>query len=434
MNTDTFEGLRQQVADATLGPNLDDIHRLGRRRRAVRASLPVAAIVAVVMVIASGAVVATYFRDSQRPATTALRQTKPVAGPLAGVPVTLSSAMKIVAVYPLTTDLTYVFVQVEPGKFGIARTDDAGRHWSAWAFPAPPQNAAAAKFVALNTPIYLIGGSEAPVFVQSLTLTFGGYLTRDGGQSWTKVTHGQPLTELIPHSGARIGSDVATIPTGWRVDFLYLGKDLGNSSNVVAAIDPETGLWHKLAAQPGKNATSVRVTADGTIWATYGPLKPGKTTAPTDSGVAVSHDAGRSWTRTATASQVHGPVASIDSNDATVSVGPHPEDTNQFVTNDGGKTWRTEPGPKGFPYPAAELADGSYLGAIGPSSNVVRVTAGKVAVAPGTQGCNGLNVTLLDQYTTLVTATLSGSRVPSYKVSADGVHWANVAIPAALSR
>jgi hypothetical protein len=412
MNAKISEEIREYVHEKTTAFDLDAIHRTGQRRRRVRTSAITAGVVAAA-ILATGTAVSL-----SQPASLV---------PLSGESVHLVKGMKTVAMVPLNSRISYAVVQTAPKKYAIARTTDGGSDWQAWALPTDSQNDSMTRFGGqhANSVSPTLTDQDEPLILGSSTLTIGGFLSRNGGQSWTKITGGrQTHDSRLPVRV--VGSDITSIPASWP---LGIGQD-----RMLSAVDPATGLWHRLATQPkpGLAIGSGQRGSDGTIWAGYQDPKLGLDKA---SGVAVSHNSGRSWT-TYTIDPADGAVMGPTSTDANHAYAPvyrdHPgsgsvDPVGLLTTSDGGQTWHRQQASQ-LPASAVTLPDGSLLGwsPTPPLRLVISKDGGKTATpVPGTEKAFRFGKTVDG----LFVFCDSLETPSSYRVSTDGRHWTPIPLP-----
>lgn len=460
---DVFEGkvsdIREHVADQPMS-SFAQLRARARRRRAKHRVGGVAAIAAVALAVVAVPVALHQFGGHK---AAPVAGDGPVKGPLASVPIQLAAIKKVVGNIPLDPRTAYAVVQAKDGKYGMVRTLD-GRSWQAWTFPAGMQQAAATDFAEGSS-----GGSfgaaavrplDNPLVIDRLVIRVGRSLSRDGGETWTPITAGQavklaamsrdnrPITE-------RVGDAVSTAPAKWPVAMLDVDAANGKPrSTYLAAVDPATGVWHRLAnspmTRPSDSLDGVRADPTGALWVTYRTLRDSMAGHMV---LAVSHDRGRTWIRhpIPEAGQfVLMPPLSVDGQHAVVPVqyGPQPEVDQKWmqygvlITDDGGRTWRlqrthgqTTPGngAKGpaLPDDALMLPDGSFIGvAYGEPPKLIRTHDYGDTQVPfeGTDGAFAVQRTITGGYLLMVAAKVGGVLHPTVKVSDDGLHWQPVPV------
>jgi photosystem II stability/assembly factor-like uncharacterized protein len=261
-----------------------------------------------------------------------------------------------------------------------------------------------------------------------MTLTIGGYLTRDGGQSWKKIS-GEPADIRGAQAPVlMVGAEVASVPAGWTIGIANDGK--------LHAIDPSTGQWHPLVHQPkpGVALSSATAGPDGSIWAglsgTYSAVKNHEQS----SGLATSHDRGRTWTvfLPDPADGIVFGASYTDANHAYANLSKMSDAGNAvssgvLVTSDGGKTW-TKQQIAHLPDRAVTLPDGSLLGWASPPSAGLAISddGGKAAVAvPGSTAASRFAKTVDGSYV-YADKELTPA---SYRMSTDGRTWVPVPLP-----
>jgi hypothetical protein len=429
-----FHDLREDVRNGAHAPDLDAVHRTARRRRQTRLSVTAAA--AAVVVVAG-----TYAVAHPRPQTAS--DAEAVRGPIDSTAIPVTKSMKLLALYPLDTQTTYAVASTANGGYAILRTTDSGREWTAWALPQQVQ--AQTNPETLTGDVHAAGESldrfKDPTFLTDLSFTVGGYLTRDGAQSWRQLTTKTPAHRGEPR--VAVGPDVAAVPAGWRLGT----ADFGGNAVRLAAVDPATGTWHQLATQPAGISAHV-VSPDGTIWTTtfVGKLSYQSQDATT-TGVAVSHDRGRTW-RTYTLPRGEGsvgePLVGLDGEHAfaDVMVASTPPNGGlrhayTLVTADGGKTWTKRTNDRSLPSGGMVLPDGSVLGYNSAETACwyPNAVANKLIITKD----RGKTCTLVGGTDNpgLFTRTVSGVYVLSnqnmnptgYRISTDGIHWQAAPMP-----
>jgi hypothetical protein len=431
-----FHDLREDVRTGAHAPDLEAIHRTAKRRRQTR--LSVTAGVAVVAVIAG-----TYALVQPHPQHAS--DSGPVHGPIAGATIPVSGSMKMLALYPIDTQTTYAVATAADGRQAILRTTDGGREWKAWALPNEVQTSTDRESLTgdVNAPSDILGRLKDPSFLTNWSFTVGGYLTRDGGESWQQIDGTRPSGSDRGMSRITVGPDVPAVPDGWRVGVgLIDGREVR-----LAAVDPATGVWHKLATQP-QGVSQVVVGPDGTIWAT---TTDGKRTyqnlTTTTTGLAVSHDRGRTW-RTYTLPQAEGnvgdPLVALDGQHALADVmiatiPPNGGIQHKYtlVTDDGGRTWTKRTNDRSMPFGGMVLPDGSVLGfnsaytacwhpnAIA-DKLILTTDLGKTCTpVEGTDKPGRLARTVSGAYV-LSNRTVNPT---GYRISTDGLHWQPAPMP-----
>ncbi|WP_163505567.1 sialidase family protein [Fodinicola acaciae] len=446
--------IRGQVVDRPMS-SFAQLQAKARRRRTTRRVGGVAAVAAVALAVA--AVPLTLHQVGGKVASD-----QPVKGAIVATPVEMSQIKKVVDTAPLDTRTAYAIVQTKAGSYGLARTLD-GHDWKAWVLPAAMQAAAAADFTGQHhsrvNPTGVRPGS-GPAVVSRLVVKYRDSLSRDGGQTWSPITDGrrvvvdglrddgQPVTDWL-------GDPVSSVAQGWPVS-TFVQHGAGQSrTEFLATLDPTTGVWHRLTASPTTRPTDsldgIQRDPTGVLWATYRTVKDRMAGHMV---LAVSHDGGRTWSRTpltAAGRFVTSVPQSVDGRHAVVPVqyGPQPEVDQKWMqagvmlTDDGGRTWRfqqthgqTTPGntAKGpaLSDDALLLQDGSFISTShGKQPAVVRSTDYGDSGQPvaGTDGAALLMRTLTGGY--LLTVDPGGVLRGQNRISDDGLHWQPAPAPPA---
>jgi hypothetical protein len=391
-----------ELAETSGPPSVWDTgraYRRGRRRRRLRDTGGVVAVVAVIglaiTVVLTGLGAAGH-RPAQRrpPAGTADPSADAIpAGTVLWVEAT--DAQHLYAVVAARCDTA------ESCANTLLGSDDGGRTWSVrWQYRnrflvhAYPSGA-----LTLDPPDILPATDARHGTVTEPADAAGGWLSRDGGRTWFT-----PTQRTAP---------VTAVPTGgWLQAHLSRSGDgdQNHDANSVEVVDPVGGWVAPLAATPPVDRVG-RVTQldDHTIWVTDGKSGPGD-----EARIAVSGDAGRTWSAH-TFSGLVGPrqftesmfVASHDGRTiyATVAAGGDPIGGRQprsyvFRSDDAGISWQpvdptgTAPRLEGD---AATIVtpDGTHLLADAPSDRSDRTMTAVTFVA-STDGGASYRPVILD--------------------------------------
>ena len=233
-----------------------------------------------------------------------------------------------IRLHPLDTDLAYVaavgdlFAPNE--ERGVYRTTDGGGTWERILFvdehtgaidlamhPTNPQVLFAAMYQRRRTPFGFSGGGPGS----------GIFRTRDGGDTWERLTEGLPEGDL-----GRIGLDVfrgdgdivyATVEAGDDEGGVFRSEDGGDSWTRVSDENPRPMYFSLIRIDPSNperiylGGTSLQASDDGgrTWWDADGddlvhvdhhalwidPSDPGHVLTGNDGGVASSWDGARTW-------------------------------------------------------------------------------------------------------------------------------------------
>jgi hypothetical protein len=333
-----FERLRSEVGDAVRQPGFITVRRRARRIRRRRAVTSAAVFLATVLT-ATGLGYAAHRGPDDRggigsaPATTGIPDDgwpRMTSGTAAG------------------TDLYGVLERCMTCESQLYVSSNGGASWQRRTLPHDPRITAGALFALAphmvawhedgNAPVYGVFNPASPAAGASPATaeTDPLWLTRDGGRTWRRaVVDTQP---------------VAAVPAGTKpVDCALLHV----STCAVGVIDPATGRFAPLAAQPTGItvrpgwASQVNVPLDGRLWVSG--LEP-VTNKP---AVATSSDAGRTWhthvfTDAVAAVVDHGAVGvaylpQVDAGSGETAYAltfraDHVVDA--YYTTDGGMTWR----------------------------------------------------------------------------------------------
>ncbi|WP_163572443.1 sialidase family protein [Fodinicola feengrottensis] len=202
------------------------------------------------------------------------------------------------------------------GPLVLARTSDGGRTWHAHSVP----DATASGAVNQGSPILPLDEN---------TLVANGFISHDGGETW------QPQ---------KLDGSVQAAPVGWIVlpadSFSHQIKP--KDPHALAALDPTTGQAHFLANQPADHgdgeSEGVTQATDGSLWTVPGYQ---------GTGVAVSHDRGRTWSTFAPPDRKGSSWVSSTSVDGRIGYAIFGTDSAAgkpaaiYRTDDGGINWRS---------------------------------------------------------------------------------------------
>lgn len=402
MNIDSkdYVHTRERIHELLADPDLRQIHRRGNRRRLGRRAAIGAASVAVV---AMAAVLVTQVATppvTVRPATSKSTPA-PVHGPLHGPQVSLSEKSQLIASQPVDNQRSYALIKTAAGKYAVARTLDGGGSWQAWQLPGQYEQA----------PMFDAGSAG------SLEISPAGppLTSLDGGQTWRTS------------STKKDGPAIEKLPDGWGAVALG-GKLLGSDPTGSGGLRP-------LAHQPQFATRCMGVTEarDGSLWLEC----PGPGGAFV---LQVSHDRGVSWQSTTMPALIEtgGPGAGgcgqlIDSYDGrtgyaygytAVSGG---RDSGVVVTHDGGRTWSRTPVklPK-LGYCPVLTVTGSLIAATGPTAAPALISTDGGQTFNEVAGLGPvLSVYRYPGSDDLVAKIAEGN----WKTSPDGVHWTAAPVP-----
>lgn len=330
MNASDYRELREEILRTVPLPDLDEIHRRGRRRQV--ATNPTWAIGAIVVVMAAVIVGVSVTSRPAPPVGIADRPDlgTPIHQALSGERIPTDGPFEVLNTVTIDKWTTYAVAR-SSASVALVRTFDGGTTWQAWTLPA---EIASAKLVGFD--------SAGPGQAVGLVVNRGGasheggqdilYVSLDGGQTWAK----EP----------RLGSSVDAFPQGWPLDV---------RQKQVVAIDPANGVPHPLRKKwevgvPYLGEPRVVEATDGSLWRIVW------TSEAPDSRVEVSRDRGRTWTSmklpVATREGYSSGYRSVDSYDgktAYVMAGEmeqqpkgsgFPKTTSSlYVSHDGGATW-----------------------------------------------------------------------------------------------
>jgi photosystem II stability/assembly factor-like uncharacterized protein len=210
-------------------------------------------------------------------------------------------------VSPVSSETLYVTGPiVNPGQYGVVRSDNGGRSWdevwrTAWSFSGMPIG------LSLNTDRFLVGTFERV------------YRTEDGGQTFASSDKGMSATTPLLISFSPLDPHTVLVSTGSAI---ALSRDGGSSWNDIGgplgdpnqfrpayfsglAIDAAGSLFVSLARDFPPSAELYRSADNGVSWHRLTdigarellahPTAPGFLLASTTSGVQLSLDGGLSW-------------------------------------------------------------------------------------------------------------------------------------------
>ncbi|WP_163507649.1 hypothetical protein [Fodinicola acaciae] len=329
MKASDYQELREEIVRTVELPDLDEIHRRGRRRQI--ATNPTWAIGAVAIVMAAVFVAVSVTSRPAPPPGIADRPDlgTPVHLALQGERIPADGPFGVLNSITIDKWTTYALARSSAG-IALVRTFDGGTTWQAWTLP---KELAAQKLVGFD--------SAGPGQAVSLIVNRGGvsykggkdilYVSLDGGQSWSK----EPA----------LGAPVDAFPAGWPLDV---------RQRQVVAIDPSNGVPHPLvkkwsADYPYLGESRVMQAKDGSLWRATGFAYVEKL----DLRVEVSRDRGRTWSAAKVPSapagyeQAYATVASYDGRTAYALVNEMELHQKGFpasvgalyVSHDGGATW-----------------------------------------------------------------------------------------------
>jgi hypothetical protein len=367
--------------------------------------------VALVVLVSSGAY-ALRTQSSPNPA---------VHGPLAAAtaPVRTAGPQDATAVWDPAN--AFVFYQASQGKSVIAHTADGGQTWTAHQVPGT------------------IPDDGERLAVGPMSAVVGDLITRDGGQTWVKAgvatvtTPGWPLKPPL-------GREITAVPDGWLVTTWDEAAMVPNRrpTVIVAAVDPATGVYHPLKAQPDALVADL-----GQIYRAGGKVLWGVSLQGQNLwAVHISTDAGASWSDVKVSSpNVGGASTRFATDGQTIYRTPGPVSTRaggdggnvplaMRVSKDHGKTWST-------PYAPAGVSDLNDMFVLGDGSLIAtgRTPSGWAMVRSTDEGRTfrqvpGVPVSS-DQAGLLPLA--GGGYVYAVNgqtlVSADALHWKQVLAP-----
>lgn len=342
--------IRQQVLEHVTMPDTAQLRKLARRRARLRLGCAVAGVAAFAVVASSGVYVVRSHQPQVPPVVA-------VQGPLPAAVVPLAAAGRLLAMSPWDADTAYAFYEAAQGKSVLAYTGDRGRTWTAHQVPT-------------STP-----ADVDALVVGPLSVVVHDVITKDGGKTWAKAgadEFGRPSWPRYP----LIGKEIPAAPDGWVVAKWPMAGAAPNRppTVMVAAVNPATGTYRPLAAQPKApdGDTGQVYRADGrALWMV-------SLQGQNLWGVHISTDGGKSWTNAEVSSpNVGGLTTHFATNGQTVYLTPGPQSVRtggdadasgkvplaMRVSTDRGRTWSAPYLPAGISDVGAMfvLSDGSLI-------------------------------------------------------------------------
>ncbi|WP_430782250.1 hypothetical protein [Actinoplanes sp. G11-F43] len=336
-----FDGLRSGVGDAVRQPDFGTVRqRAGRVRRRRVVSSAAAFLVTVLTATGIGYAVQGAPHDRGLPGTLPAASQEPPAWP------------RTIAVTGTGTEMYGVLQPCRDCGTELHVSSDGGRSWQRRATP-PAEAGAGIPRTAIV--VALAPGLVAWRELRTVTIAEAEagapgdppWITRDGGRTWSRPVIDTRPADRIPDGGRPVDCAMMRLLTC-----------------TVGAIDPVTGRFEPLAAQPtGITAGAwwshgVNAPPGGHLWVPG--LDPG-TGMP---AVAASTDAGRTWRTTVfTAAPQSTPwVAAGPGGTAYALIAGADDRVEAHHTADGGRTWRAGDTLTGAPgLPGFVTADGAHV-------------------------------------------------------------------------
>jgi hypothetical protein len=310
--TEAREALTQQLSPPLSMPAIE---RRSRRRRQKQLSRVAVAVIAVV-VLAGG----TFF---------GIQRLNSVAQELSAIP----AGSKLETSQAVDEKTTFGILRLPDGNYAWTRTTDGGRSWRTWKFPAKINEEMTAPDSAVMTGSFLV-----MVLDRSNVMVGRSFITHDGGESW----------DTRPQN---LGAPIDTLPGSWQL--VNNNPPYAPAGPLhISGYDPATGQIHPLAHAPSDCffTPTQSQPPDGSLWIACG------------SGLATSHDRGRTWQRSFQSGKTTVYPTSFDGKTGYAYViGATPPRKDLYKTTDGGQHWQWLRSAVNISLGLQQLADGSLV-------------------------------------------------------------------------
>jgi hypothetical protein len=411
-----FDGLRADIEAATMLPGFDQVARRARRLKARGRLATLGAVLAVLAVLGPAGLLAARDRPAQLGLTSGPdATTTPVQIGLPAVPTRAagspspSPAPHASIVAAAGADLDYVYALID-----VCQINSCNLQLSRIVTGQGAGGASPAKVGLLRKqPTDYLGQFQLTAL--SDTSVVVSALNSSGVRQYQRIELGRVADDPGTGSNGTLAKD------GNRIGVL-------DNSGTLQALDDKTGQLRTVPEQPPLR----QLTVAGAVAPAKGLWVIGNSAVTGDVGVAVSQNAGASWTTVGlpvAAGSVPPVLASYDGHTAYLLVQTTDREFALFQTTDGGSSWHRLsttlpwPAPSDTPtgYGLVVRPDGSLLAWLGtsPATVYAQSTDGGRHYA-NVAGPGGPVIAVADGYVCLAGAP---------KLSNDGFTWANAVLP-----